>query len=80
MVAYGNEIPKACGILGAGLSIRRLASLLAGRMGQTPPLLFGDAGEGGLQETLRQPTGAEPEPPQEKRRKQETPPVKCRRR
>jgi hypothetical protein len=49
-------------------------------MGQTPPLLFGDAGEGGLQETFTNRPVPNQSQPQEKWRKQETPPVKYRRR
>src|ERR1035437_8636287 len=44
--ADGNEIPSPSHAGGVGLAVRRLAGVLAGRMGQIPAALFGDGGEG----------------------------------
>ena len=41
--------------VGTGLTIRGLASLLDGRMGQTPTLLFGDAGQGRFKKVFPEP-------------------------
>ena len=44
--AVGNEIPSPSHAGRGGLAVRRLAGLLAGRLGEIPAALFGDAGEG----------------------------------
>jgi len=44
--ADGDEIPSPSRTGGTGLPVRRLARVLAGRLGQTPDVLPGDAGEG----------------------------------
>src|ERR1019366_675416 len=43
--ADGNEIPSPAHAGGVGLAVRRLAGVLAGRVGQIPAAFSGDGGE-----------------------------------
>ena len=52
-VTNGNEIPSLTHTGRVGLAIRRLASLLAGRLVEAPIVFLGDAGEGAARETSK---------------------------
>src|SRR6266478_424803 len=69
--AAGNQIPSPSHSGGTGLLVRRLAGMLAGRMGQTPTLLPGDAGENPLQGALGGPDPCLTRTPGRKRLKTE---------